>query len=56
MRELHHRAAPERSDVPNTRTALLRKRMAATIRRIAREDRRILKALAAFDRGERPAA
>ena len=31
-------------------------RVAAIIPRIARLDRRILKALAAFDRGERPAA
>ena len=56
VRELQRQPAPQRSNVAAARAARPRKRIAATIRRVAREDRPILKALAAFDRGERPAA
>jgi hypothetical protein len=49
--------APDRETKVGTAVAVNQpKNVAATIRRIARKDRRILRALAAFDRGERPAA
>lgn len=55
-RQTSRQTVLQRTEGGAARTAPTRKLVAATVRRVVREDRRILKALAAFDRGERPAA
>jgi hypothetical protein len=55
-RQTAREATAHRTEADTAEGSKPSKGVAATIRRIAHADRRILRALAAFDRGERPAA